>query len=96
MICDCIILSLRRESIRVSWEHRSEPDIREAEEKHDNSFQTNAASSMRERSILERINIRLHRSQVDALGLSNFEKHGRIVNSLGPRHDFLPSQENIV
>ena len=62
-----LMMSLWRESFRISWEHGSESDVVQSKEEHSDSLHADASTGVRRTTELERVDVRLDRRQIDAV-----------------------------
>ena len=90
--------ALRRQPARVAREHRRLADVGEAEEEHHDALEPDAAAGVGEGAVLERVDVRLDRREVDGRlhRRGARQQHLRVVDPLGARGDLLAADEDIV
>ena len=88
----------RREPLRIAREHAALADIVEAEEEHHDALEPDAAAGVGEGAVLERVDVRLDRREVDGRlhRRGAREQHLRVVDPLGARGDLLAADEDVV
>lgn len=86
---------LRRASLGVSGEHADVADVRESEEEHHDTLETDSASGMRISAVREGLEISLQRVERDAMGLGTLREELGVMDTLGSRDDFLSTDEDI-
>ena len=84
------------QSLGVSGEERCPPNVVQLQEQHQHTLETDTASAMRRASELERVQVVAHRRGVDALAAHALFQQLRVVDTLGPREDFLASHKEII
>ena len=86
----------RSKPLRVSGEEGGLTDVMEPTKELDNSFQSEACTSMRRSTILERVDIILELLNRDAIGLSSLCQHGSVMNSLCTTCYLFSSHEEVI
>mmetsp|Transcript_2002 Transcript_2002/g.4126 ORF Transcript_2002/g.4126 Transcript_2002/m.4126 type:complete len:144 (+) Transcript_2002:1351-1782(+) len=90
-----VICKLWGKTSWISWEHGRFPNIIQATEEHDNSFEANTSASVRICSTFECIKIRLYLVDRNTVLFCPFPEQIGIVNSLCSGDDFLAPNEHI-
>ena len=86
----------RSEPLRVSGEEGGLTDVMKPTKELDNSFETEACSSMRGSTILKRVDIILELCDRDTIGLSSLRQHRCIVYTLRTTGNFFASHEEVI
>jgi len=87
---------LRSDALGIAREERSLADVVQPQEEHHHALQTNAAARMRQRAVLEGVDIALQLRHGDAERLDALLEHVRVVHALRAADDLLPAQEHVV
>ena len=91
-----LVMVSRSEPLRISGEERGLTDVMKPTKELNNSFQSEACSSMRRGTILKRVDIILELLNRDAIGLSSLCQHSCVVNTLRTTGNLLTSHEEII
>ena len=85
---------------RVSWKQRRLPDVPQAQPQHRDTVEPEAPASVRRAPHAERIDVVLEalavRVQRRLHAAHPLRQHGRVVDTLGARHDLLAAHEGVV
>lgn len=86
------------QTLGVTGEQRSQTDVRQAEEEHNNTVQAETTAGVRRAALAESIEVILEALLVrlKALGAHRLLELLDIVDTLGTRHDFLATHEEVV
>eukprot|EP00965_Chrysotila_dentata_P072174 2385434-Pleurochrysis_carterae.AAC.3 len=86
----------REQPSGIAREHGRLADVVEVEEEHDDALEADATSGVREGAVLERVDVVLDGSQVDAEPRAVFEEHLRVVDPLRAGRHLLAADEDVV
>jgi len=92
------IYNLRTQTLRVTREQRSQANVRQSQEEHDNPVQTQATTSVRRASLTESIEVVLESFLVRVNTFSNHRslQFLNVVDTLGTGHDLLTTHEEVI